>query len=133
MKMRDNFYNINNIAKINSKFAFEIHTKNENKAWINQEMRDDIFELFQNIRLAFDVMLNNISFDSKKIDLATSKSLMQKISYHKEQIELKLKQKKYIADVPSVAIMHYKNIMNLCDEISQEIYNISYTKIINNR
>lgn len=128
MKMRDNLYNINNLAKINYKFALEIHSKNENKAWITQEMRNDLFELFDYLKYSFDVMLLNISSDNKNIDLTNAKTLMQKISYHTEQLEIKLTQKEYILDVPTNAIMHYKNLLNLCKEISKELYGISYSR-----
>lgn len=129
LKMRDNVFILNNIGKINYKFAMEIYSKNENKAWINQEMRNDIIEIFNLINESLDSMLLNISLENNVIDLSNAKLNLQKINYLKEQLELKLKNKNYTQEVSENAINHYKSLLNLCNEISSEIYNVSYTNL----
>ncbi|MBU1368627.1 MAG: Na/Pi cotransporter family protein [Bacteroidetes bacterium] len=118
--------NIESIADICFKMARVIELKNSQKAWFNQNQRDNLHQMFQLAEEAIDIMLNNLK-QPKKPDISQAEQLEKQINNLKiTYLEAHYKDMK-ASVYPFNSGNFYQQLIVYCEKIGDHTINVSET------
>jgi phosphate:Na+ symporter len=102
-----------------------IRKKNEAKAWFTQEMREDLFALFELVKQALDTMNENLSRDYRPgiLAKATEKELL--INELRDKLIDLNKQRIDEGEHTYKNAAYYAELLNQCEKLADHIININ--------
>lgn len=105
--------------------ARNIKIKNNKKVWFNQEMRDNLFNMFNLVKEAMAEMAENLDADYKKANTERSYKIEDEINSLRDKLKAK-----HLKDInkniyPYESGTYYSDMISSCEKIGDYIMNIT--------
>jgi phosphate:Na+ symporter len=110
-----------------------IRKKNEARAWFTQEMRDDLFALFELVSQALEIMNENLSKDYRPGILVKATEQELKINELRDKLITSNKTKLDAGEYSYNNAAYYAELLNECEKLADHIININQAIASNTR
>ncbi len=117
--------NLESIADISLQMAQSINQKNDQRCWFDQDMRNDLNVLFNQIKDGFDVMIQNLNKEYTRVQIIEAQEIEKKINETRNVLREKhlmsIKEKKYSYQTG----VYYSGLYASLEKIGDHMMNVT--------